>query len=171
MAYKYFYSAAASGDPCTLYSDRNLINRRNVTMPVDNSYASCKKFLMLEVETRVTCMAMQVLGMTKLSDTPTTNIPPKHDAPGILKKIYLGRVSNMIYENYISEQGDGTQIMKGVLEKQELDAYCKKANRLMKMEGTLVDLYHAIKHLPTMENEEEITKLRMFLLLISLHRP
>ena len=38
----------------------------------------------------------------------------------------------------------------------------------MKMEGTLVDLYHAIKHLPTMENEEEITKLRMFLLLISL---
>ena len=80
---------------------------------------------MLEVETRVTCMAMQVLGMTKLSDTPTTNIPPKHDAPGILKKIYLGRVSNMIYENYISEQGDGTQIMKGVLEEQELDALQK----------------------------------------------
>ena len=98
LACKYFYSAAASGDPCTLYSDRNLVNRRNVTMPVDKSYASCKKLLVLEIETRVTCMPLQVLGMAKLSDTPTMNIPPKHNAPDILKKIYLGQVSNIIYE-------------------------------------------------------------------------
>ena len=40
----------------------------------------------------------------------------------------------------------------------------------MKMEGTLVDLYHVIKHLPTMENEEEITKLHILLLFRFLHR-
>ena len=91
-------------------------------MPVDKSYASCKKFLMLEVETRVTCMAMQVLGMSQLSDIPTMNIPPNDDAPDILKKIYLGRVSNIIYENYLSEQVNGTQIMKAVLEEQEVNA-------------------------------------------------
>jgi hypothetical protein len=55
--------------------------------------ASCVKFLVLEVETGVTCMAMQVLGMAELSDIPTMNIPPKDDAPDIIKKIYLGRVS------------------------------------------------------------------------------
>jgi hypothetical protein len=38
-------------------------------------------------------MAMQVLGMAELSDIPTMNIPPKDDAPDIIKKIYLGRVS------------------------------------------------------------------------------
>ena len=81
-------------------------------------------------------MAMQVFGMTKLSDTPTTNIPPKHDAPGILKKIYLGRVSNMIYENYITEQGDGTQIMKGVLEEQELDALQKNEEEIEEITKT-----------------------------------
>ncbi len=91
-------------------------------MPVDKSYASCKNFLMLEVETRVTCMAMQVLGMSELSDIPTINIPPKDDAPDIIKKIYLGRVSNIIYENYVSEQGNGTRIMKAVLEEQEVHA-------------------------------------------------
>lgn len=67
-------------------------------------------------------MAMQVLGMAKLSDIPTMNIPPKDDAPDIIKKIYLGRVSNIIYENYVSEQGNGTRIMRAVLEEQEVDA-------------------------------------------------
>ena len=55
----------------------------------------------LEVETRVTCMAMQVLDMAELSDIPTMDT--RDDAPDIIKKIYLGRVSNIIYENYVSE--------------------------------------------------------------------
>ena len=92
-----------SADQCTLYCDRNIVNRRNVSMQVGKSYASCKKFLVLEVETRITCMAMQVLDMAELSDIPTMDIPPRDDAPDIIKKIYLGRVSNIIYENYVSE--------------------------------------------------------------------
>lgn len=67
-------------------------------------------------------MAMQVLDMAELSDIPTMDIPPMDDAPDIIKKIYLGRVSNIIYENYVSEHRNWTQIMTAVLAEQDVDA-------------------------------------------------
>lgn len=91
-------------------------------MPVDKNYSNCKQFLMLELETRIVAMAMHVLGMQNLNDVPETNIPPKEDSPGILKKIYLHRISNMIYENYVSEANTGTDLMKAILVEQEADA-------------------------------------------------
>lgn len=81
---------------------------------------------MLEVEARVTCMGMHVLGMTKLSDNPTKDIPPKKDTADIIKKIYLHRLSNIIYENYVSEAKKGTDIMKAILEQEEVDALRKR---------------------------------------------
>ena len=39
--------------------------------------------------------------------------------------------------------------------------HCKTLNKLMKIEGTLVDFYHVIKHLPSMEKEEGIMKLHI----------
>jgi hypothetical protein len=80
---------------------------------------------MLELETRVVAMGMHVLGMEALSDDPRTNIPPSMNAPSILKKLYLYRLSNMIYEDYVSEATKGTDLMKAILIEEEVDALRK----------------------------------------------
>jgi hypothetical protein len=122
LAYKYIYSAASAGDPCTLHSDKNLINRRNVKMPVDKNYSNCKQFLMLELETRVVALGMHILGMQNLADVPELNIPPKEGSPDILKKLYLHKICNIIYEKYVSEANKGTDFMKAILVEEEADA-------------------------------------------------
>jgi hypothetical protein len=136
-------------------------------MQVGKSYASCNKFLVLEDETRITCIAMQVLDMAELSDIPTMDIPPRDDAPDIIKKIYLGRVSNIIYENYVSEHRNSTQIMTAVLAEQDVDAL---RNSQQVDENGRYPCTHMIKHFPTMENEEGITMFHILLLLRFLHK-
>ena len=54
-----------------MFSDRNLINRRNVKGNVHQAYTQYKDFFILEFETRVVAAALQVLGMSALDDTPT----------------------------------------------------------------------------------------------------
>ena len=95
-------------------------------MPVDKNYTNCKTFLMLELETRVVAMGMAVLGIEDLSDDSKTNIPPSMNASSVLKKLYLYRLSNMIYENYISEATKGTNLMKALLVEEEVDALRKR---------------------------------------------
>ena len=100
-------------------------------MPVDKNYTNCKTFLMLELETRVVAMGMAVLGIEDLSDDSKTNISPSMNkacdkASGVLKKLYLYRLSNMIYENYISEATKGTNLMKALLVEEEVDALRKR---------------------------------------------
>ncbi len=81
---------------------------------------------MLELETRVVAMGMHVLGMKALSDDPRTNIPPSMNAPSILKKLYLYQLSNMIYEDYVSEATKGTDLMKAILIEEEVDSLRKR---------------------------------------------
>ena len=77
-------------------------------MPVDKNYTNCR------------AMATLVLGMNDISDDPTKNIPPTLESPGILKKIYLGKISNMIYNDYICESEKATKIMKAILTQEEV---------------------------------------------------
>ena len=56
-----------------MYSDRTLINRRNVVNDPKNAYAANRDFLILEVKARVIAAAMEVLGFESNSGTPTKN--------------------------------------------------------------------------------------------------
>ncbi len=53
IAFSNLYKAASASDKCTLYSDRNLINRRNVKSDVSSAVNACCAFFQLEVEARV----------------------------------------------------------------------------------------------------------------------
>ena len=66
-------------DKCTLYSDRNLINRRNAKADVDGAVNPCRQFFELELKARVIASAVHILKMESLSDTPDKSIipPPK----------------------------------------------------------------------------------------------
>ncbi len=46
-------SGASAADKCTLYSDRNLTNQRNVKDDVTAAANACRSFLQLEVEIQV----------------------------------------------------------------------------------------------------------------------
>lgn len=115
---------------------------------------------MLELEKRFVAMGMRLLGMQNLNDVPETNNHPKEDSPGILKKIYLHRISNMIYENYVSEANTGTDLMKAILVEQRL--LYADANLWMKMEGIHVAVQTVVKRMQKMERKEKIMRLLMY---------
>ncbi|CAB4036276.1 Hypothetical predicted protein [Paramuricea clavata] len=52
VAFDYFYHPGATSDQCTLFSDRNLINR-NVVEEVKNKFSACKQFFNVEIEARI----------------------------------------------------------------------------------------------------------------------
>lgn len=43
VAFDHFYNPGAAADQCTLFSDRNLINRRNVVEDVKKKFSACKQ--------------------------------------------------------------------------------------------------------------------------------
>lgn len=49
VAFSKLFSGASAHDKCTLYSDRNLINRRNVKGDVSAAANPCRRFFILEV--------------------------------------------------------------------------------------------------------------------------
>ena len=60
-----------------MFSDRTLINRRNVKGNVSAAANACCRFFQLEIEARVIAAAMKVLGMNSIDDKQTRN----HDLP------------------------------------------------------------------------------------------
>ena len=56
-----FYHSKSSTDKCTLYSDKVLINRKNLKNDVSKNYNHCKKFVQLELEARIVAAACQEL--------------------------------------------------------------------------------------------------------------
>ena len=59
-----------------MFSDRNLINRRNVKSDIDSAVNPCRKFFELEVNARLMAAAMEILGMKSTSDTPDNTLIP-----------------------------------------------------------------------------------------------
>ena len=82
-----------------MYSDRNLVNRRNVEGDVTAAANACRRFLQLEVETRVVAAALEILGMSSLDDEKLTkNAPPNSDATDDAKKSYLRRIAPLVVD-------------------------------------------------------------------------
>lgn len=103
VAFKNFYNTKSAGDKCTLYSDRNLINRRNVRENVDAAVNPCRKFFELEIKARLVASAVHELGMNNLFDSPTgefcqPNLPEVSD---IEKKEYLHKVASRVVDSYV----------------------------------------------------------------------
>lgn len=80
-----------------MYSDRNLVNRRNVRGDVTAAANACRRFFQLEVEARIIAAALKVLGMSQIDDEkPTDNIFLNGpDATRQDKKKYLHKVARL----------------------------------------------------------------------------
>eukprot|EP00112_Aurelia_sp_Birch-Aquarium-sp1_P017402 Seg4027.1 transcript_id=Seg4027.1/GoldUCD/mRNA.D3Y31 product="hypothetical protein" protein_id=Seg4027.1/GoldUCD/D3Y31 len=71
-----FYHPQSSDDKCTLYSDRNLINRRNVVTDVKSRVSACKQFFNISLEAGIVAAALLELGLED-----TTAIPSEEKFP------------------------------------------------------------------------------------------
>lgn len=121
VAFSHFYNAASTGDKCTLYSDCNLINHRNIKGDVDSAVNAARHFFLTEVEDRIVAAAMTELGMDKFDSMPE-NDPTAEMWSRKEQKDYLDRLSSNIVDKYIVDKGKHEKIIAAVeqLEKRQL---------------------------------------------------
>ena len=124
VAFKNFYNTKSAGDKCTLYSDRNLINRRNVRENVDAAVNPCRKFVELEIKARLIASAVHELGMNNLSDSPTGEFwqPNLPEASDIEKKEYLHKVASRVVDSYVIRRENVESIFNSLLAAEEDEA-------------------------------------------------
>lgn len=124
VAFKNFYNTKSAGDKCTLYSDRNLINRRNVRENVDAAVNPCRKFFELEIKARLIASAVHELGMNNLSDSPTGEFwqPNLPEASDIEKKEYLHKVASRVVDSYVIRRKNVESIFNSLLAAEEDEA-------------------------------------------------
>ena len=107
-----------------MYSDRILINRRNVVNDPKNAYAANRDFLILEVKVRVIAAAMEVLGFESNSGTPTKFPIPEglkdlKDQTTSEKRKYLHKAASKIVEKITFSEEDTNNLINGILNIQD----------------------------------------------------
>lgn len=124
MIYSRFFSGKSDGDLCTLFADRTLINRRNVTGDVHSSYRANRDFLSLVFKSRILAAAMKVLGIEGKSGIPT-----KHSLPPNMEKLNkserldcLHELSAKVVDEFVFQSSSAVNaLVDDVLTEQEKD--------------------------------------------------
>ena len=99
------YSTASANDKCTLYSDRNLINRRNVKADVQSNVNACRRFFAMEVEARLVAAGALELGLEDINETSeASNLSNPSSLTTKKKKEILRNLSTTIVDQYILDQ-------------------------------------------------------------------
>ncbi|XP_022791377.1 uncharacterized protein LOC111330730 [Stylophora pistillata] len=120
LNYNRFYSGKSDDDHCTLFSDRSLINRRNVNGEPKLAYRADRDFLEVEVKTRVIAAAMSTLDFKDKTDTAKSSLPSnlqlmmkseRHKA--------LVDISAKVVDEFIFDQGKASVMVDAVLLEQE----------------------------------------------------
>lgn len=100
-----------------MYSDRTLINRRNVTSDPHSNYRADRDFFLLIVKSRVIAAAMVVLGLEKMSKKATNFIIP--DDITTLSKLQklevLHEAAGRIVDTFVFSGKDLTGVINSVL--------------------------------------------------------
>ena len=107
---------------CTLYSDRNLINRRNVKSDVDAAVNAARQFFLLEIKARIVAAAMIELDMDKFDDAnPENKSAPKFHTTKE-KKEFLYKLSSTVVDKYILDSEKHKRIVSALdtLEERQL---------------------------------------------------
>ena len=103
MIFTRFFSGKSDNDSCTLYSDRTLINRRNVRADPKSAYRADRDFLLLVLKSRIIASAMTVLGFENKLGQPNNFPLPKdlHDQSKLSKQQYLHKAAGQIVDKLV----------------------------------------------------------------------
>ena len=99
-----------------MYSDKNLVNRRNLKKDVTTAANACRRFFILEVEARIVAATLHVLGMKKIDDQEPTTSTCKLSSNATVedKKIYLNKVSALVVDQFVVDQKRNLDVEKSV---------------------------------------------------------
>jgi len=134
VIFRRLYATNAANDKCTLFSDRNLINRRNVVADVTKAYAPNKQMLLLAVKARIVAAAIVELGMETVHGYPTKNMFQRStllSSHQVSEGVYLSRLAASIVDKYIINSRATHDILNDVLnvkEQQALDNLLRLPN-------------------------------------------
>ena len=121
LIFKKFFSAKSDGDTCSLYSDRTLIDRRNVKAEPQSAYRADRDFLVLVIQARVIVAAMTELGFTDKSSQPVKC--PLHEDLQRQRKVaklqYLHKVSSLIVDKFLFDDNSVNGRLEQILRAQE----------------------------------------------------
>lgn len=121
MIFKRHYSTSSDADVGTLYADRNLINRRNVTADVHSNWANNKAFALLEIKARIIAAAMEVLGMGTMDDEPT-HYPiteALRHADALPRRLYLYKLGSQVVDKFAMDGNALVELVDSILSVQE----------------------------------------------------
>lgn len=115
------YSTSSADDQCTLFADRNLINRRNVSSDTKHAYSPNKQMFLLALKARVVAAGMKVLGLKELNGTPTKEKFPINESKQDQKaqQKYLRKISTTIVDEHNLDNTIANQIISSSLNQEE----------------------------------------------------
>ena len=93
-----------------MYSDRNLVNRRNVKSDVSAAANACRRFFQLEVEARIIAAALSILGMKKMDDEKPIRNMFEGTSTTDNKKSYLHHISSLVVDKFVVDQKRNTDV-------------------------------------------------------------
>ena len=149
------HNPVSAADKCTMFSDRNLINRRSVKKDVDSAVNANRRFFTLEVQSRVVAAGMIEIGMESLEEEPDTlnNVETWNNKD---KKEYLTKLSTSIVDKYILDEVKHRKIVKAVKQLEEGESFgIQRIEHLMV--GTSVVFQVARKLSNLMESGDKVT--------------
>ena len=120
MIFRRHYSAS-DVDKGTLYADRNLINRRNVTADVKSNWANNKAFTLLEIKARIIAATLVVLGMNDISGEPTKHkvTDGLRNGDAFLRQIYLYKIAKLVLSEFVIDKDSLQKLVDNILSEQE----------------------------------------------------
>ena len=123
MAFNHFYNTSAPSEKCTLYSDRNHINRRNVSIDVEKNFSACKQFFMMEIESRVLAATLDFMQITSLDDTPSEVILPPSlvDSTAPVQQKFLKDLACKIVDTYIINEENINALKEKLKKERSID--------------------------------------------------
>ena len=108
----------SANDKCTLFADRNAINRRNVKADAHHAYAPNKQMFVLAVKARIVAAAMFILGLKDVDGNPTEyrypNNASKTDKTS--KHIYLRNLASQAVRLFIVDEKAYNSIINQALQ-------------------------------------------------------
>lgn len=97
-----------------MYSDRNLVNRRNVKGDVTAAANACRRFFTMEVEARIIAAALKMLGMKSIDDKPTANTFSGGDSDERGKRDYLRNIASTIVDTHVIDKNRNNYMVDSV---------------------------------------------------------
>ena len=93
-----------------MFSDRNVVNRRNVKADVSSAVNACRRLFKLEVEARVIAAVMHILDLKTLDDKPCeASMPPENTQQ---RKTWLNNIATKVVDMFIVDKTRNEAIQK-----------------------------------------------------------